>query len=242
MSVDVVHPTPLPPGCSHLAPSARGGRTSHARLRPGVENARKCLKNLGKKQIPLKSLLFLCWVFAWLWLIIYIVFSQRLKSPSLRKMISEDLVMVMLTHPNAAWAAFACDFCRALVRRQVWRWIKMKRNTLHVRFQIRLVFAIFDVATCEMHTQHEVIDSFPGSMRGWMFYTKWWIRQCLLLQWWWMHSILLFVRFSQAKFLMVIFGVLLYCMVSIGIRVSFYTWIPGDPHSIGVLHQRLPQI
>ena len=36
--LDVVTPTPLPPCCSHLARSARGGsRTSHARLRPGVD-------------------------------------------------------------------------------------------------------------------------------------------------------------------------------------------------------------
>lgn len=77
-------------------------------------------------------------------LIIYIVFSQRLKSPSLRKMISEDLVM--LTHPNAAWAAFACDFCRALVRRQVCRWIKMKRNNF--AFQVSNSTAFCDLWCC----------------------------------------------------------------------------------------------
>ena len=188
----------LPPGCAHLAPSARGGsRTSHARLRPDEDGFYASKTSEKTHRFPLNhSFFFLCWGFAWLSLII---FSQRLKSPSLRKMISEDLVM--LTHPNAAWAAFACDFCRALVRRQVCRWIKMKRNNF--AFQVSNPTGFCDLWCCYLWNayatwSHWFISRFDARLDVLYKVMNSAIPPTPVMM---MHSILLFVGFSQAKFL-----------------------------------------
>lgn len=129
-------------------------------------------------------------------------------------MISEDLVM--LTHPNTAWAAFACDFCRALVRRQVCRWIKMKRNNF--AFQVSNSTGFCDLWCCYLWNAYAT-------------WSHWFISLDVLYKV--MNSAIpptpVMMDALNSAFCRVFTGKVsygdiwgLYFIVSIGIRVSFY--------------------